>query len=661
MGSAAALSEFLCYGYEHVPAKEYALILWDHGGGAMDGVCMDDLHDEDRLEMTEVEEALKNSPFAEQKLSWIGFDACLMSAAEAARIVAPYARYMIGSEESEPPFGWNYAFLKGLEKDADMKETAERVISSYFHYMDEIGYKKDHVTLSCVNLEKVALLLQAVDAFFCGLTVTEENFPELARVRKSVRAFGRDENNPDEDHDLVDLKEIITCIAGIRDFAAESEKQKELARILDECVVANDARKKEGAAGLTVYYPCNNRFVYEFMLEDYQRLGFVDSYVHFIEKVRGFLLKGAEPTVWELMLAVAKERKAMRTLCQLALTPEQAKLIFEAKLLAFQEGGNENGYRQVAAQEAVIRENDTVSGYYVHENLFVVDEENTPVSSVPLHYTVREDGSFLLPAVLVAADGSMTDARLIGERKDKSLVITEAQLYDEAIRGYSTRLAVPVQEFAEARFQTEERTLPVEYRENNLPEGEKSGRSLPAYEEWETAGTYETRWRIREGQSLAFLEEALDVNTLSLAFQVTDVYGGIYMSPLIPVGQVPDTEKETYLVDCDDDYLLIEDPDLANPGYLTARLTNRMDAEIVLEPKHLLVNGKEAEILRSDRYIGQIGEYEGIYPGESQAMTLRFVTDEETVRELELELVIRDARLKEELAAVQVNMRHGNE
>ena len=39
MGEADTLSAFLRYGVENRPADRYALILWDHGAGPMEGVC----------------------------------------------------------------------------------------------------------------------------------------------------------------------------------------------------------------------------------------------------------------------------------------------------------------------------------------------------------------------------------------------------------------------------------------------------------------------------------------------------------------------------------------------------------------------------------------------------------------------------------------------
>ena len=60
-----------------------------------------------RLKMThlsieELENALDASPFKDEKLEWLGFDACLMSSVEVAACIAPYSHYMVASQETEP-------------------------------------------------------------------------------------------------------------------------------------------------------------------------------------------------------------------------------------------------------------------------------------------------------------------------------------------------------------------------------------------------------------------------------------------------------------------------------------------------------------------------------------------------------------------------------
>ena len=89
MGDGGTLSAFLRFGREYAPAEEYALILWDHGGGPLDGICWDEQYGADHLSVRELTDALDACGFREKRLGWIGFDACLMSSMEVASALSP--------------------------------------------------------------------------------------------------------------------------------------------------------------------------------------------------------------------------------------------------------------------------------------------------------------------------------------------------------------------------------------------------------------------------------------------------------------------------------------------------------------------------------------------------------------------------------------------
>jgi hypothetical protein len=106
MGESQCLSNFLKYGHSNYPAEQYALILWDHGNGPVIGYGKDMLFDNDGLTLQEMGAALADSPFNQNnKLIWVGFDACLMASAELACVWAPYAEFLVASQEVEPAFG----------------------------------------------------------------------------------------------------------------------------------------------------------------------------------------------------------------------------------------------------------------------------------------------------------------------------------------------------------------------------------------------------------------------------------------------------------------------------------------------------------------------------------------------------------------------------
>ncbi|MFX1338923.1 MAG: clostripain-related cysteine peptidase, partial [Promethearchaeota archaeon] len=115
MGEQATLSDFISWGTSAFPADNYALILWNHGGGwkesneqdpdVFKSVCWDDTSFGDCLTQIELKNALVS---AGVHFDLIGFDACLMAMAEVDYQIKDWADVRVGSEESEPGDGWPY-------------------------------------------------------------------------------------------------------------------------------------------------------------------------------------------------------------------------------------------------------------------------------------------------------------------------------------------------------------------------------------------------------------------------------------------------------------------------------------------------------------------------------------------------------------------------
>jgi hypothetical protein len=80
MGDGDTFTAFLQYGFENYPADRYGLVLWDHGAGATDGVCYDEISG-NSLNMAKIYTALTaaSSEANYRKFSFVGFDACLMA------------------------------------------------------------------------------------------------------------------------------------------------------------------------------------------------------------------------------------------------------------------------------------------------------------------------------------------------------------------------------------------------------------------------------------------------------------------------------------------------------------------------------------------------------------------------------------------------------
>lgn len=146
MGDTSTLREFIDWGTEKFPAKRTALILWDHGGGFLKGICKDEIFDNDWLTVDEFDEALKTCSFP-YRFDFIGFDACFMANYETALVVSKYTDYMVASEETEPTGGWDY---KSIANSLGSGDEENAILGSFSE-----EHSKEKFTLSAINLTRL--------------------------------------------------------------------------------------------------------------------------------------------------------------------------------------------------------------------------------------------------------------------------------------------------------------------------------------------------------------------------------------------------------------------------------------------------------------------------------------------------------------------------
>ncbi|MCG8573201.1 MAG: clostripain-related cysteine peptidase [Spirochaetes bacterium] len=188
MGDPTTLSNFISYCTTNYSADHYALVLWNHGGGARSvvisesvsltknqsieytgpekAICWDETNGDDCLYLDEVRDAIDNHFNSSNKLDLIGFDACLMNTIEVAYEFRDLAEYMAGSMANEYAGGWDYkglisAMASGSSKSADTKELAKLIVKAYRD--STIMYSSQ--TQSAVKLNDIELLKTAVDNF----------------------------------------------------------------------------------------------------------------------------------------------------------------------------------------------------------------------------------------------------------------------------------------------------------------------------------------------------------------------------------------------------------------------------------------------------------------------------------------------------------------
>ena len=484
MGDAGLLREFLEYARDNYPADNYALILWDHGGGPMEGVCMDELYAPDKLTLDELAEALRESPFAEKGLSWIGFDACLMGSTEVALQVAPYARYMICSEETEPAVGWNYSFLDDIASDPDGAATGRRIVDAYLG-----SHAEGPMTLSCIDLNGMEPLRQQIDALFAlwSKDVDEKTYSRIAKQRKAILGYGMDVGRSMRDHDLIDLGHLVATFT-----EADAAQGRTLMDAVGEAVVYQSSNLGD-SCGLTVYFPFYNKERYEKVWRDaYARVSAGEGYRQFIERFGG-ILTGAPLADWRgLHLAVfeARQRETLTEifsyesmmdrvdarriddsaiitpmdqdaagdgmLAKVLLDLEQQAAFGSARLLVMERLhtalSSQTRYRVVyTSPELGLDDDGAVRAYYQEQTLHIVDENGDSLAS-DISYNTLDNGEIAVHMLARSSYESPEDedVRMIMTFRvdaDENLERTGLFIYDPLTDTYERRTGYDVERY----------------------------------------------------------------------------------------------------------------------------------------------------------------------------------------------------------------------
>jgi hypothetical protein len=149
MGENKTLSEFITWSVTNYPAKKYGLILWDHGA-SVGGFGKDVNHNNDVLYLHELRDAIFYAIMELKGFSFefIGFDSCLMGSIEVATLLSsiyPMSRYLIGSEEIEPNWGWNYTtVINSISNSSDIRGDilGKHIINSYIEDSGRISQRE---------------------------------------------------------------------------------------------------------------------------------------------------------------------------------------------------------------------------------------------------------------------------------------------------------------------------------------------------------------------------------------------------------------------------------------------------------------------------------------------------------------------------------------
>ena len=259
MGSGATLQDFLIFAKEKYPAERKVLVIWNHGGGSLGGVCWDERYEKSiglndlRLALAGVlQENNLNPPF-----ELVCFDTCLMASLETANSLYGFAKYMAASQEIMPGHGIDYAkCLSALIKNPEIDGAAfgKIICDTYFEHCAE-NDTQNMATFSVLNLSELPALNDAysqlgAEALQKAQADPKYFFTALDRVANNVERYG--ENGGSDEigggREMIDLGSLAESMEGVGNGNA-------VADALNRAIVCKaEGKFRRYGKGLSVYY-----------------------------------------------------------------------------------------------------------------------------------------------------------------------------------------------------------------------------------------------------------------------------------------------------------------------------------------------------------------------------------------------------------------------
>ncbi len=258
--------DFVKFAAKKFPAKKYALIIWNHGGGwkkkeevnVTKGLSYDDESGNhiSTWEMADMMKAIDD--VLGKKLDLFGMDACLMGAIEVAYEIKDYVDVMVASEKTEPGDGWPYDdFLAPFvaKPEMDAKELGVLIAKKYVESYDGGSQGNSAATQAAIDLAKMVELRKALDVF-AEAVMNDPNKAALQRSMKNAYGFGGWFSS--------DYKDIAALVDAAASTASASKAVKEAAEkvkvaLKDAVLWAGETRRLgHKTCGLTIWFPGNS-------------------------------------------------------------------------------------------------------------------------------------------------------------------------------------------------------------------------------------------------------------------------------------------------------------------------------------------------------------------------------------------------------------------
>lgn len=254
MGLTSTFQSFMEWGLTDYPAEKTGVVLWNHGGG-IDGCCYDENYNDDPLTNSEVYNAFKNAFKTvghNEKLSWIGYDCCLMAVADTADLNSDYFDYMISSQESEPGEGWDYdQWLNEIYRNPNIETTTllEKISDTFVDKCAQM-YNSDpswrgynDATMSVLDLSLMPSFRESwenMSSNLLSIINSTSKWNTFKTLVNGCQKFGVSYDNYDNEfypYDVFDMKDFIDKMKANSTYSSSGINQVET--VFNDLVIYN--------------------------------------------------------------------------------------------------------------------------------------------------------------------------------------------------------------------------------------------------------------------------------------------------------------------------------------------------------------------------------------------------------------------------------------
>lgn len=277
MADGRTLTDFIKWTADNYPAEKYLLVAWDHGGGSMRGLILDELHNEAVMSLEDFGGALQNSGV---HMEAIVLDTCLMASLETAQAVQDSANYLIAAEETVPGVGtayeawlqylYDYPYINGRQFG---RYFCDAVQTKYAELNDESSSL--FLTFSCIDLSRIDAVSEAFDAMFGELRALlddAEMFGLFSYMTKNTDSYSGT--------GMIDLMDMARRA---RKYGLSAKTAGDVIDSVSEAVVANvKGLYHSYSQGLSFWYNPTSNFA---VLDHYARNCRSAQYLAFLDEV----------------------------------------------------------------------------------------------------------------------------------------------------------------------------------------------------------------------------------------------------------------------------------------------------------------------------------------------------------------------------------------